>query len=73
MSNRILEIKNLHTHFFTDAGEIPAVDGVNLTVNNGEIVGIVGESGCGKSFTSLSMMKLIPDHLGKIVDGEINF
>ncbi len=69
----LLELNNLHTHFFTDDGEIPAVDGVSFHVRKGEVVGIVGESGCGKSVTSLSIMQLIPSPPGKIVDGEINF
>jgi|SRR5699024_2767855 len=69
----ILQIKNLHTHFLTDRGEIPAVDDVSLHVKKGEVVGIVGESGCGKSVTSLSIMQLIPSPPGKIVGGEINF
>ncbi|MFC0299242.1 ABC transporter ATP-binding protein [Virgibacillus soli] len=73
MTDAVLEINNLRTHFFTDSGEIPAVDGVSLHVKKGEIVGIVGESGCGKSVTSLSIMQLIPNPPGKIVDGEINF
>lgn len=66
----ILQIKNLQTSFFTDDGEIPAVDCVSINVNDGEVVGIVGESGCGKSVTSLSMMRLIPNP-GKIMNGEI--
>lgn len=69
----VLELNNLHTHFFTDNGEIPAVDGVSINVHKGEVVGIVGESGCGKSVTSLSVMQLVPSPPGKIVDGEINF
>ncbi|SHF73526.1 ABC transporter ATP-binding protein [Ornithinibacillus halophilus] len=73
MPETILELNELHTHFFTDNGEIPAVDGVSLSVNKGEVVGIVGESGCGKSVTSLSIMQLIPQPPGKIVSGEINF
>ena len=73
MTETILDINELHTHFFTDDGEIPAVDGVSLHVNKGEIVGIVGESGCGKSVTSLSIMQLVPDPPGKIVSGNINF
>lgn len=73
MSEVILEINDLHTHFFTNDGEIPAVDGVSLHVNKGEIVGVVGESGCGKSVTSLSIMQLVPNPPGKIVSGEINF
>ncbi|HLS35000.1 MAG TPA: ABC transporter ATP-binding protein [Bacillota bacterium] len=73
MSDILLDVKELHTYFFTDQGVVPAVEGVSLTVHQGEVVGIVGESGCGKSVTSLSIMKLVPDPPGKIVSGEINF
>ncbi|MCL6601664.1 MAG: ABC transporter ATP-binding protein [Paenibacillus sp.] len=69
----ILKIEDLHTHFFTDRGEVPAVDGVDLYVNPGEVLGIVGESGCGKSVTSLSILKLVPNPPGKIVSGHIYF
>ncbi|MEJ8547471.1 oligopeptide/dipeptide ABC transporter ATP-binding protein [Brevibacillus borstelensis] len=73
MSQPVLEIENLQTHFFTDRGQIPAVDGVTITVNKGEVLGIVGESGCGKSVTSLSIMQLVPNPPGKIVGGSIKF
>lgn len=73
MTDSILELADLHTHFFTDNGEIPAVNGVSIKVHKGEIVGIVGESGSGKSVTSLSIMQLVPSPPGKIVSGEINF
>ncbi|MGN7468575.1 ABC transporter ATP-binding protein [Brevibacillus sp. SAFN-007a] len=73
MSHPVLQIENLQTHFFTDRGQIPAVDGVTITVNKGEVVGIVGESGCGKSVTSLSVMRLVPNPPGKIVGGKIKF
>lgn len=73
MTQSILEIEKLQTHFFTDRGEIPAVDGIDLSINKGEILGIVGESGCGKSVTSLSIMRLIPNPPGKIVGGSIRF
>ncbi|MDO6449486.1 MULTISPECIES: ABC transporter ATP-binding protein [Oceanobacillus] len=73
MSHTVLEIKNLSTHFFTDSGEVPAVDQVSLHVHKGEVVGVVGESGCGKSVTSLSIMQLVPNPPGKIVGGEINY
>ncbi|MFD1849825.1 ABC transporter ATP-binding protein [Oceanobacillus bengalensis] len=73
MSEVILELQDLSTHFFTDYGEIPAVDRVSIKVHKGEVVGIVGESGCGKSVTSLSIMQLIPSPPGKIVGGEIRF
>ncbi len=71
-NNNILEIKNLKTQFFTEAGIVRAVDGVSLTVKRGEVLGIVGESGCGKSVTSLSIMQLIGQP-GKIVEGQIIF
>lgn len=67
----VLEVKQLKTTFFTNDGEIPAVDEISFSVKKGEILGIVGESGCGKSVTSLSIMKLIPKPPGKIVGGEI--
>ncbi|WP_340084147.1 ABC transporter ATP-binding protein [Siminovitchia sp. FSL H7-0308] len=73
MNEVILEINQLHTHFFTDTGEIPAVNGVSLKIHKGEVLGIVGESGCGKSVTSLSIMQLVPNPPGKIVGGEIYF
>lgn len=73
MSQPVLHIENLQTHFFTDRGQIPAVDGVSIKVHKGEVVGIVGESGCGKSVTSLSIMKLVPHPPGKIVGGAIRF
>jgi len=66
----LLEIKDLKTHFFTDDGVVHAVDGVNLTIRSGEILGLVGESGCGKSITSLSIMRLIAPP-GRILEGEI--
>lgn len=71
-NNNILEIKNLKTQFFTEAGIVRAVDGIDLTVKRGEVLGIVGESGCGKSVTSLSIMRLISQP-GRIVEGEIIF
>ncbi len=68
---KLLEIKNLKTYFFTDDGEARSVDGVSYEVDSGETLGVVGESGCGKSVTALSVMRLIPDPPGKIVGGEI--
>ena len=75
MSERkaVLEVKDLQTTFFTDSGEIPAVDHIDFHVKEGEVLGIVGESGCGKSVTSLSIMGLVPKPPGKIVGGEILF
>lgn len=67
----ILEIKDLKTQFFTSRGVVHAVDGVNITINKGEAVGIVGESGCGKSVTALSILRLLPEPPAKIVAGSI--
>jgi oligopeptide/dipeptide ABC transporter ATP-binding protein len=67
----LLQIQDLQTHFITDAGTVRAVDGVSLTVRKGETLGIVGESGCGKSVTALSVLRLIPNPPGKIVAGKI--
>ena len=69
----LLEIDNLKTQFFTSAGTVKAVDGVSYTVDEGETVAVVGESGCGKSVTAMSIMRLIPWPPGKIVEGAINF
>ena len=68
----LLEIKGLKTHFFTEDGIVKAVDGVDFNVKKGEILGLVGESGCGKSVTALSIMQLIGKP-GKIIEGEISF
>ena len=66
-----IEFKNLHTWFYTDAGIVKAVNGVDFEIRKGETVCVVGESGCGKSVTSLSLMHLVQSPPGKIVDGEI--
>jgi len=71
MRKKLLEIKGLKTTFFTDNGQIPAVDDIDFSVHEGEILGIVGESGSGKSVTSLSIMGLIPSPPGKITGGAI--
>jgi peptide/nickel transport system ATP-binding protein len=68
-----LKIRNLHTYFFTHDGVAKAVDGVDLELEEGGTLGVVGESGCGKSVTALSIMRLIPEPPGKIVQGEILF
>jgi peptide/nickel transport system ATP-binding protein len=73
MAERLLDVKNLKTYFFTDEGVVRAVDGVDLYIDKGETLGVVGESGCGKSVTALSIMKLIPQPPGRIVEGEINY
>ena len=69
----LLDIKDLRTEFETSAGIVQAVGGISYTVNEGETVAIVGESGCGKSVGAMSILRLIPDPPGKIVGGSINF
>ncbi len=69
----VLEIENLHTYFFSDVGTVKAVDGIDFEVPIGKTVGVVGESGCGKSVTSLSIMQLLQRPQGQIVEGEIIF
>jgi oligopeptide/dipeptide ABC transporter ATP-binding protein len=69
----LLEIKNLKTHFFTDAGVARAVDGMDLALSRGKTLGVIGESGCGKSVTALSVMQLIAAPPGRTVAGEIFF
>ncbi|MCR5341894.1 MAG: ABC transporter ATP-binding protein [Butyrivibrio sp.] len=68
-----VEFDNVHTYFFTDIGTVKAVDGVSFEVPQGKTVGIVGESGCGKSVTSLSLMQLVQRPAGQTVEGEIRF
>jgi len=67
----VVEFDNLHTYFFTDIGTVKAVDGVSFEIPEGKTVGVVGESGCGKSVTSLSLMQLLPRPQGQIVKGSI--
>lgn len=71
MSENLLEVKKLKTYFFTDGGVVKSVDDVSFNVKPGKTLGVVGESGCGKSITSLSIMQLVETPPGKIVDGEI--
>lgn len=73
MGERLLTVKNLKTYFSLASGTVKAVDGVSFTLDKGEILGIVGESGCGKSVTASSIIRLLPPKIGNIVDGEINF
>jgi ABC-type dipeptide/oligopeptide/nickel transport system ATPase component len=70
-SEKILQVKNLETSFFTEDGIVKAVENVSFDVYKGQTLGIVGESGCGKSVTSLSIMRLIPNPPGRITNGEI--
>src|SRR5579883_3174881 len=72
-SQTLLDVEDLRTHFATDEGEFRAVDGVSFTVKRGQTLGIVGESGCGKSVTALSIMGLVPQPPGRIAGGEIIF
>jgi peptide/nickel transport system ATP-binding protein len=71
--NNIVEFDDLHTYFFTDAGTVKAVDGVTFEIPKKSIVGVVGESGCGKSVTSLSLMRLVQAPQGQIYSGSIRF
>jgi peptide/nickel transport system ATP-binding protein len=71
MAEPLLEIRGLKTHFATDDGMVQAVDGVDITIGRGETVGVVGESGCGKTVTALSVLKLVAMPPGKIVAGQI--
>jgi peptide/nickel transport system ATP-binding protein len=69
----LLDVRDLVTHFFTRQGRLPAVDGVSFAIEAGETVALVGESGCGKSVTAASILRLVPDPPGRIVGGEIRF
>lgn len=71
MSEKMLQVKNLKTYYYTEEGVIPAVDGLDFEVEQGETFAIVGESGCGKSVTSLSILRLVPSPPGRILEGEI--
>ena len=71
MLHRLIKVQNLRTYFYVEDGVIPAVDGVSFTVNEGETLGIVGESGCGKTVTALSILRLIPQPPGEIVEGNV--
>jgi len=68
---KLIEVKGLSTSFFTLEGEVKAVDGVSFEIEEGETLGLVGESGCGKSVTALSIMRLVSSPPGKIVNGQI--
>ena len=73
MGKTLVEFKNLETHFNTGEGIVKAVNNVSFKIKEGETVCVVGESGCGKSVTAMSLMRLIPSPPGKIVGGEILF
>jgi peptide/nickel transport system ATP-binding protein len=72
-NENLLEINDLHTNFYTDEGLVKAADGIDIHIRKGETLGLVGESGCGKSVTALSVMRLIQEPPGRIVQGEIRF
>src|SRR5574340_1251765 len=71
-NERMLEVRGLQTYFFTEDGVVKAVDGVDFYVNRGEVLGLVGESGCGKSVTSFSILRLVGSP-GRVVEGKILF
>lgn len=73
MPERLIQLSNLSTHFFTPEGVVKAVDRVSLGIDKGRTLGVLGESGCGKSVTALTIMRLIPDPPGKVLEGEIRF
>jgi len=70
---KLIEVRNLKTYFYTDRGVSKAIDGVDFEIYPGETLGLVGESGCGKSVTAISIMQLIEKPAGKIVNGQILF
>lgn len=72
-TDNIIELDNLKTYFYTDAGTVKAVDGVSFDIPKGKTIGVVGESGCGKSVTSLSIMRLLQGPQGQIAGGQIRY
>ena len=73
MTDTLLEVTDLRTHFFNEDGVTRAVDGVSFTIKEGETLGVVGESGCGKSVTALSVLRLLPPRIGRTVGGSVRF
>lgn len=73
MSEKLLEVKELRTEFKREKSWVTAVNDVSFSINKGEVLGLVGESGCGKSVTSLSIMRLLLDTSGKTTHGEVMF
>ncbi len=71
-SGNLLEVKDLKTHFFTSRGVVKAVDGVSFGLKEGETLGLVGESGCGKTITCLSILGLVPGPAGRITGGKLS-
>ena len=72
MADKLLEIKGLNVVYHTDEGDVYAVNDLNLSVKKGQVLGLVGETGAGKTTMALSVLRLLPDRIGKIVSGEIN-
>ena len=72
-TDNIIDLDNLKTYFYTDAGTVKAVDGVSFDIPKGKTIGVVGESGCGKSVTSLSIMRLLQGPQGQIAGGKIRY
>jgi oligopeptide/dipeptide ABC transporter ATP-binding protein len=73
MAENLLEIRGLKTYFYTEDGVVKAIEGIDLDLEKGKTLGLVGESGCGKTVTALSVLRLIPNPPGKIIEGEIRF
>ena len=73
MTKNLVEFKNVKTYFYTEDGTVKAVDGVSFKIKEGQTLGVVGESGCGKSVAAMSLLRLIPNPPGKIIDGQIVF
>ena len=71
MAKNFLQVENLRTYFFTRWGTVKAVEGVSFSIKKGDTFGLVGESGCGKSVTCLSILRLVPEPAGRIVGGQI--
>src|SRR5260370_42525819 len=67
----VLEVRDLHTYFFLRRGVVKAVDGVSFSLRRGGVLGLVGESGCGKSLTALSLMRLLPKGVARTVQGQV--
>src|SRR5215212_692345 len=70
--NRLIEVRDVKTHFFLREGTVKALDGVSFEIDRGEALGVVGESGCGKSVTAQAILRIVPEP-GKLIDGEITF
>ena len=69
----LIEIKNLCIHYVTDDGTVEAVNGIDLTIEEGEVLGLVGETGAGKTTTAFGILRLIPDPPGRIISGEVYY